>query len=387
MKKIIIIVLLYFFQTGLALSEEIYNYEGLYRITGAQVFVFNKKYHNNLDKFFQEVTSKGINTVFVRVFHNLHDRSHFNVPNKCKSGVYFKTKHSCVVYDILPEVISSARKYNVKVYGWMATRSLSFLKTEDNMSKSLSPSGSNVAGYGANIFKEEVREKIKNLYIDLAKYDLDGILIQDDFIIKYSEGSDKFAKKIFEQETGISLKASNFFGGVKEYNGRKIYKDYKEDFYVWADWKSRHLLELFKEIRMGVKYINPAIKFAVNIYYETPLNERTGLAWYSQKIGQLLDNGADYLAVMGYSEQIGEEQNLDENGKIKYISRIADSAVKQTGDARRVIMKLQTRSFLGKGMLSIDEYKRICRNIVLKHKNISTTDVPVFSSKDIYVCR
>lgn len=386
MKKIIIIVLLYFFQTGLALSEEIYKYEGLYRITGAQVFVFEKKYLNNLDKFFQEVTSKGVNTVFVRVFHNLHDRSHFNIPVKCKSGVYFKTDEACVVYDILPEVIASARKYNVKVYGWMATRSLSFLKTEDNMSKSLSPAGSDVTGYGANIFKKEVRQKIKNLYIDLAKYDLDGILIQDDFIIKYSEGSDKFAKEIFEQETGISLKSANFFGGIKEYNGRKIFDKYKEDFYVWADWKSRHLLELFKEIRMEVKYINPAIKFAVNIYYETPLNERTGLSWYSQKISNLLDNGADYLAVMGYSEQIGMEQNLNEDGKVKYIGRIADSAVKQTGDARRVIMKLQTRSFLGKGMLNKSEYKRIC-SYILRHKNISTTDVPVFSSKDIYVCR
>lgn len=387
MKKIIIALLLYFFQTGLALSEEIYKYEGLYRITGAQVFVFDKKYLNNLDKFFQEVTSKGINTVFVRVFHNLHDRSHFNIPINCKSGVYFKTKYACAAYDLLPEVIAYAHKYNVKVYGWMATRSLSFLKTEDNMSKSLSPAGSNVTGYGANIFKKEIREKIKKLYIDLAKYDLDGILIQDDFIIKYSEGSDSFAKELFEKETGISLKASNFFGGVKEYNGRKIYKDYKEDFYVWADWKSRHLLELFKEIRQEVKYINPAIKFAVNIYYETPLNERTGLAWYSQKIGQLLNNGADYLAVMGYSEQIGEEQNLDENGKIKYISRIADSAVKQTGNAERVIMKLQTRSFSGRGMLNKEEYKRICKSILAKHKNISTADVPVFSSKDVYVCR
>ena len=57
----------------------------------------------------------------------------------------------------------------------MATRSLSFLKTAENMSMSLSAEGKDVTGYGANIFKKDVRDTLLNLFEDLAKYEIDGI--------------------------------------------------------------------------------------------------------------------------------------------------------------------------------------------------------------------
>ena len=87
---LIFIVLLY----KSAYSETVISSEEIYRINGAQVFVLDEKYKGNLDLFFKEVKSKGINTVFFRVFHNSKDRSHFNIPLNCESGVYFETKHA-----------------------------------------------------------------------------------------------------------------------------------------------------------------------------------------------------------------------------------------------------------------------------------------------------
>ena len=45
------------------------------------------------------------------------------------------------------------------------------------------------------------------------------------------------------------------------------------------------------------------LKFAANVYYETPVDEAAAMAWYSQKLSTLKSAGADYFAVMGYFEQ------------------------------------------------------------------------------------
>ena len=88
---------------------------------------------------------------------------------------------------------------------------------------------------------------------------------------------------------------------------------------------------------------------------------------------------------MGYFEQIISEQKLGRAETASLIGSIAKNAVKVMGNEKAVIMKMQSRSFLGKGMLSYDDYKLVCRQIKLAG-NVSYTVVPVFSSDDIYVC-
>ncbi len=303
MKKFAVLIFI-FLSFSSAYSETVLSSESIYLINGAQVFVLDEKYKDNIDLFFKEAKSKGINTVFFRVFHNSKDRSHLNMPVTCESGVYFETKYACTVNNLLKDMVDYAHKNNIKLYAWMATRSLSFLKTAENMSMSLSAEGKDVTGYGANIFKKDVRDTLLNLFEDLAKYEIDGILFQDDFIIKYTEGSDKYAAALFKEETGIDVKKENFFKSIKEYNGRKVFSEYKDEFYVWAEWKSSQLALLFKELKEKAKTVNPKIKFAANVYYETPVDEAAAMAWYSQKLSTLKSAGADYFAVMGYFEQM-----------------------------------------------------------------------------------
>lgn len=384
MKKLLAVIFIFILYTA-TYSQPVASGDDLYFINGAQVFVLDEKYAGSLDKFFKEVKSKGINTVFFRVFHNSGDRSHLNISLKCESGVYFETRHACTVNNLLKNMLEYAHKNDIKLYAWMATRSLSFLKTENNMSRSLSPVGDNETGYGANIFKKNVRDKLLGLFEDLAKYDIDGILFQDDFIIKYTEGSDKYAASLFKAETGIDVKKENFFRGIKEYNGKKVFSEYKDEFYIWAEWKSNQLVLLFKELKERAKTINPKIKFAANIYYETPIDEKAALSWYSQKLSALKSAGADYFAVMGYAEQISSEQNLDKIKTAALIGNIAEKAVQAVGNEKAVIIKLQSKSFLDKRMFPYDDYKLICRQ-TKRAGNISYTVVPVFSSDDIYVC-
>lgn len=385
MKKIAVIIFFVLTLNSVTHSQTVLSSEEIYKINGAQVFVLDEKYKGDIGKFFQEAKEKGINTVFFRVFHNSKDRAHLGMPLQCESGVYYETQHACTVYDLLSDVVKAAHDNNIKLYAWMATRSLSFLKYKENMSMSLSASGGHETGYGANIFKKEVRDILLGLFEDLAKYEIDGILFQDDFIIKYTEGSDRYAAFLFKEETGIEVKSENFFKSVKTYNGRKVFSEYTENFYTWAEWKSSQLSLLFKELKERAKTHNPKIKFAANIYYETPIDEKAGIAWYSQNLTALKNAGADYFAVMGYYEQISDEKKLDRVSAAEYIGKIAESAVKMAGSEKAVIMKLQSKSFKGAGMLSYNDYKLVCRRTRLAG-DISYATVPVFSSSDIYVC-
>lgn len=385
MKKIAVIIFFVLTLNSVTHSQTVLSSEEIYKINGAQVFVLDEKYKGDIGKFFQEAKEKGINTVFFRVFHNSKDRAHLGLPLQCESGVYYETQHACTVYDLLSDVVKAAHDNNIKLYAWMATRSLSFLKYKENMSMSLSASGGHETGYGANIFKKEVRDILLGLFEDLAKYEIDGILFQDDFIIKYTEGSDRYAAFLFKEETGIEVKSENFFKSVKTYNGRKVFSEYTENFYTWAEWKSSQLALFFKELKERAKTHNPKIKFAANIYYETPIDEKAGIAWYSQNLTALKNAGADYFAVMGYYEQISDEKKLDRVSAAEYIGKIVESAVKMAGSEKAVIMKLQSKSFKGAGMLSYNDYNLVCRRTRLAG-DISYATVPVFSSSDIYVC-
>ena len=115
MKKITVLIFIFVFYS-VSFSETVISSEDIYSINGAQVFVLDEKYKDNLDVFFKEVKSKGINTVFFRVFHNSKDRSHFNIPLNCESGVYFETKHACTINNLLKDMVEYAHKNNIKLY-------------------------------------------------------------------------------------------------------------------------------------------------------------------------------------------------------------------------------------------------------------------------------
>lgn len=371
---------------GYAFAEIKEGMKDRVKLNGAQVFVFDASYQNDVGAFFKEAKAKGVDTVFFRVFHNEGDRAHFHMPLNCSDGVYFQTDSACVVGDILGQVVEAAHENGMKIFAWMASRSLSFIKTPENMALSFLPEGGTGSGYGANIFKPIVREQIINLFKDLAKYDIDGILFQDDFIIKYSEGADDYAASLFEAETGLRCRPETFFTGTKIVGGKQMFTGFKEEFYTWARWKNYHLSGLFNEIRRSVLAINPNILLAANVYYETPIFPQQALAWYSQDLGSLEKAGADYYAVMGYGEQIGAEQKLDIHSTAEFIGKVTSSILSKVDDPARVVIKLQGRKFKGdRGPVSDWEFQKICKALEAGG-DVSFAVVPVFSSKDIKTC-
>ncbi len=351
-------------------------------INGVQVFVMDQSYVSDYNKFFKELKEQGINTVFFRVFHNRGDRPHLGLDIKCDSGVYFKTKELCTVADILGDIVKSAHKNDISLYAWMATRSITELKERDR-SLSFSPDGGTVEGYGANIFKKDIRDSLIKTFKDLAKYNIDGILVQDDFIIKYNEGADKYTLDLFKADTGFSPTPSIFFNKIKEYNGKKVFSGYNDVFYIWSLWKNEYLINLLRDIKVTIRKVNKDIKLAVNIYYETPISREKGLAWYSQTVQGLLSVPVDYVAVMGYIDQISNELEMSYEDSVDYILDIAKTSIDQIPFSNRVIMKLQVKPFR-KGIDNIDNKYNIEICKILKNSyNGSIVLLPINNPTDV----
>ncbi len=200
--------------------------------------------------------------------------------------------------DVLAEAVESARKHDMKIYAWMATRTLSFLKTPDYMEKSFHKSELK-DGYGMSIFQPEAAETVRELFRDLAAYDIDGILFQDDFILRYREGASEYALKAYEADTGIKLNGDKLFGCKGGLGQTKVPGGCPEVFIPWREWKNSKMMEFYQSLKIESLKINPDLVFAGNVYYETPLEKDKGLSWYAQSIDSMLDFGFDYLAVMG----------------------------------------------------------------------------------------
>ncbi|MDR0453303.1 MAG: hypothetical protein LBH05_00660 [Deferribacteraceae bacterium] len=359
-------------------------------VYGAQIFVLDPAYNGDLNRFFRELKERGADTVYLRVFHNVNDRVHLGLANPCPDGgVYFASKNVCVVADILKDAVAAGHANGIKVYAWMATRSLSFLKKEVTLSRSFSPGGGTVAGYGANIFNPEVRGTIKKLFFDLAASSADGILIQDDFIIKYNEGADSRACAAFTKETGIACTADTFFASSFAGPDRKpVFGARTAAYQTWIKWKSEKLSDLLYEIRYGARLINPRQKWAVNIYYETPVYPEKGLSWYAQDMNMLRGAGIDYFAVMMYQEQIIKEMGLTKTEFLDFAERLGRHSISAAKNNAGTVFKIQVRLFdNNRTAVSAEDLRLLCARLK-RAGGISFVQLPVNKPSDMMpVCR
>jgi len=330
-----------------------------YKVNGVQIFNFKKEYRYNLDSYFKSLKSSNVNTVFVRVFQNATDRVHFDEPNKCVSGVYFKSANACTVFDLLDLIIPYAKKYDIKVFAWMATRSLSFLKDTHNLELEFRDNKIQT-GYGINIFDKGARNSLIGLFRELAMYDIDGILIQDDFILRMNEGLSDLSKSRYYVDYG------------------KLPDNKDTD---WYKWKLLNLSGFLDELRYETKKINPKIKFAVNIYYETPVYPEKGIKWYAQSLEQYKKLGFSYFALMAYHEQIMDELKINFQDTLSYLNRMLNKMSKFLYH-ENIIVKIQVRKFNNeKTKISIYEINKVCE--LIKNYNVGIVLVPFEDLSDL----
>ncbi|MDP2689800.1 MAG: poly-beta-1,6-N-acetyl-D-glucosamine N-deacetylase PgaB, partial [Deltaproteobacteria bacterium] len=278
-------------------------------LRAVQVMLFEGRSYEELDGELKRLKDAGIDTVIVRAFHNPGDRYYPFVKSKAERGVYFSTSNAPVVEDILGPVARLSHNNGLKIFAWMTTRYADYgvEGDEDLACKGYDLQRREVVRCrGLDIFNEKAVKRLEAIYSDLAGYDIDGILFQDDLVLRHTEGFGPYVSELFSEETGISLDPEALYlRGERADGGLRVH--YTELFWEWASWKNRRLLTVANRLREAVAKKRPEVKFALNLMYESVTNPPYALAWLSQNLEAASASGFDYYSIMAYHRQMEEE--------------------------------------------------------------------------------
>jgi len=354
----VILILLFLLVSGISYAQE--NNQP---IRAAQVFHSNA---NNYAEFEREVIRMkhlGVNIMIFRVFGNKGDRIYkFANPNS-NIGVYFKTTHSPVIDDILGKVTKIAHKHGIKVFAWMTTRHAIYDTEEDVWDSEYSLSQMDYKTLPKlDLFNDQAVWQLQQLYADLAKYPIDGVLIQDDFVMRHMEGFGTEVRVKYLSQYNKLLDAKNMYTELElKDNGRVKRIVYSDEFWQFQGWKNAQLILVADELIKTLKETNPRLEVALNVSYELFHKPKNALAWFAHD--KVLAKKFNYVAVMAYQDQMMKELgvSLDKAGDL--IKENTDKAIEAMGSPERVIMKIQTIDWDTSKELSLKQIRFIYQKV------------------------
>ena len=172
-----------------------------------QVFSFDAERWEDIEKRVKELKKAGIDTVIVRVFQNRGDRVHSCVTPQQETGVYFRTGHAPVVDDLLGKLTEMVHRHGLEIFAWMTTQDADYgldghqdLRTVRYNFETKKME----TGRGISLFHPVVLNRLEGLFRDLGRYAIDGILFQDDLVLKHNEDFHPEAGKAFFKEFGYA---------------------------------------------------------------------------------------------------------------------------------------------------------------------------------------
>ncbi len=340
---------------------------GIQRILGAQILVFRSTDYAQVENSIKDLVAAGVNTLIVRAFQNRGDRIYRFARPRCTVGVYFKTTHAPVVDPVLTQIVALAHRYGLRVFAWMETRKMPLLLTDPKASRAISYRFESKS-YGAvpqwSIFDKAVEKRLIGLYHDVALSGVDGILIQDDLVMRQNEDFSLQAVTLFEKETGKLLSPKNLYSKVFQDNtGYWCVPNYSDTFWQWACWKNQKLLDLARKLILSARGVNPEIKIAMNFMYESVTNPKNALAWLSQSLAEATRLPIDYYAIMAYHRQIREELRLSEEATYNKIAHMTATMLKLVDNPHKVLMKVQMADWKTRKQISPYEANQVFNRI------------------------
>ncbi|MEZ4601424.1 MAG: poly-beta-1,6-N-acetyl-D-glucosamine N-deacetylase PgaB [Syntrophotaleaceae bacterium] len=313
----------------------------------AQVSWLPCKTEAELSQEFQRMREQGFDTLVVRVFHNRGDRFYPFIQPGADAGVYFKTREAPVVADILTPLIPLARAAGLRVYAWANTLSTPLTGSRDLHGRRYElAQGSVTATEKLDPFHPEVRNRLRALFEDLARYDLDGILLQDDLVLRHTEGFSAAGLSAYLNHSGQLPDPKDFYRNLRrDAEGRVRVGAYSAAFRLWARWKGRTLLNLATSLREAVRQINPDLKLVINLPYEVLSNPEGALAWFSLDFAEVRKCDFDYLGLMLYHRQMARELGVSIDEAMRLAGRLAAEGAGLLGRPERLLVKLQAVDF------------------------------------------
>jgi len=234
---------------------------------------------------------------------------------------------------------------------------------------------------GFNLFHPEVLKRLEGLFRDLGRYPIEGILLQDDLILKHDEDFSAEANKAFLKEYGYLPHPDLFYiEPYKSESGKYYVKAYTDRFRSWANWKNRWLVNVAKRLMASARESNPNLQFAINLYFEAVINDFNGVAWFSQTLSGALENNFDYYAIMAYHRQAMKNRNIEVKEAIGLMAEAAQKAIEAVGDPSKVMMKVWILDWKSNEAVSYElaprkEIEEIL-TAILNHGEVSLAFVP-----------
>ena len=116
---------------------------------------------------------------------------------------------------------------------------------------------------------------MQSLYYDLAQYPVNGVLIQDDLMLKHNEDFNPVAVLQYQKESGKQAAPALFYQDVKIRDQKVQVGNYTEDFWAWSRWKALKLAALAERLRAVVRSRNPAAQVRVQFLLRDRAQSRT----------------------------------------------------------------------------------------------------------------
>lgn len=354
-------------------------------LKGIQILTFQCKNLEEVETVIPRLKETGVNTIIVRCFQNKGDRSLIEGEVLQKTGVYFKTDYAPVIDDVLSSLISIAHKNNMKIFAWMETLKCPWAIEGHpewhakifNVNKRQI-----VTTEKLDLFNEQVQNYLSNLYGDLAKYPVDGILFQDDLILSHTEGFSEAALRKYRNDFSEELVLDNLFR-KHGFEGKKIPGDiYTCKFWKWASWKAKFLLDVASKIRDTVKKVNPGIAFGLNCYYEDILFPDRALAWFSHDLKEAQSYGFDYFFIMLYHRQMKKELVLNEKRLTRTLKSFPWHLSQIIKDNNKAVIKIQTIDWDTKESIHNSEIDKIYK-LIVRGRNRSLVFIPYREDMDL----
>ncbi|MBM4277178.1 MAG: outer membrane protein assembly factor BamD [Deltaproteobacteria bacterium] len=310
----------------------------------AQVSYLEGKNLVEVEKRIKELKDAGVDTLIFRVFQNKGDRMYKFVKARHEEGVFFKTEHAPIIDDILGKIAEIVHRHGLELFAWMTTRYATYGVEKHTGYRSRIynfETKKMEIGRGFNLYHPDVLKRLEGLFRDLGRYPIDGILFQDDLILRHNEDFSVEANKAFLKDFGYSPHPDTFYiDPYKSEFGKYYVKGYTDQFWTWAKWKNRYLMDVAKRLVAAARESNPKLQFAVNLYFEAVLNDTNGVAWFSQTLEEALNKGFDYYAVMAYHRQAMKGRGIELKESIDLMAEVSQKAVRSVGDSSRVMMKI-----------------------------------------------
>jgi biofilm PGA synthesis lipoprotein PgaB len=299
-------------------------------IFGAQ-FDADDLYNTDVDTLIQQLKEAGVNTLVFRVFD-------YEYEPLSDCGVYFKTDMAPVKKDLLKEVVEKAHNEGIQVFAWMTTLDCPWVLA-DHPEWGVVAYNWETTEYETNAswwlrvspFNREHREYLKKLYYDLAQYDIEGIVFQDDLYLKDNEDFSSFAAEAYKEEFKRTL---SIFNMTDEYDNLTAEGE------TWVDWKCQTLMEMCQEIMEVVHTVNPDCAFLIDMFYEGVYSPEDCRRWFSQDPVLAVESGFDYLYVMSYHHFIAGDYGCTVDEALDLLGEMTVTGKELVG-ADKLIMKVQ----------------------------------------------